>query len=391
MNGLITDWLNPSTTMGVHGTSLEQVVKALKKGKFEQEVFSRKEDPIRCDSIHFIANMECFGDYFSNLGVTGMENKDFKKMLEAAKVWARDIGFRHYLAVNTNDTKPLGWHVVMWEMDKWFEQMKGLLRSDVSWEFPYETIVERIQPGGGTYGIDILGHIEKQGISRERLYQLLVEGFDRRGCIVGLNEKCRELKIERGDLDYDPEAQLYVPKGGLSLDYINGIVPLGEVERRMLLNTKYYRCMRKGEPEVISLEGVAHLKIYRGLAVPERETVSEGDNKNRIPEIIDLMHPGMDWTPIKAFADVYSSGVRRVILSAYVPLNDQKILEESIKNSDLHPDDWFTDGESNIYEPRLEKLTDCLIVVVPEDRYHLLKDLKIEESEGRFSVTPPRQ
>ena len=52
----------------------------------------------------------------------------------------------------------------------------------------------------------------------------------------------------------------------------------------------------------------------------------------------------------------------------------------------MDADEWFTDDRRDVYEPRLEKLTDCLIVVVPEEKYHLLRELKIEESEGTFEV-----
>lgn len=233
MSEVITNSLDPYTTLGVHGTSLEQVVEALKKGRFEQEIFSRKKDPTRCPSIHFIANIEHFRDYFSNIGVSGKENKDFRGMLEAAEVWARDIGFRHYLAVNTNDTKPLGWHVVMWEMDRVAPEM--YLHYGHHLELLFDTIIERVQ---SDWGDDFTKHVEKQGISREQLYKLFTEGFGRQGCLIGLSEKCKELRVERGDLDYDPEAKLYVPSGGLSLDYISGIIPVGEAERKALVNAE---------------------------------------------------------------------------------------------------------------------------------------------------------
>lgn len=228
MNPLIVNQLEPSKILGVHGTSVEQVVEALRKGKFEREYFSRKQDSIKCDSIHFIANIEHFGSYFSSIGVRGSNNLDYEGMMKETKMWARDMGFRHYMAVNTNDTKPLGWHVVMWEMDAWPEKYgKGK-----PWDF--EEIIRRIQPGGGTFGLDILWHIESQGISREQLYRHLEQGYQRKGCLVGLNEKCRQLRIERGDLDIDPEAQLYIPREGLSLEYVSGIIPAGEVERKIL-------------------------------------------------------------------------------------------------------------------------------------------------------------
>ncbi len=151
----------------------------------------------------------------------------------------------------------------------------------------------------------------------------------------------------------------------------------------------YAQSMSEGEPEIVLFEGKQMLKIYRGIVVPTVDTLSEGDERERERNIIDLQYPGVDWSPIRKFADGYAEHPpsyhhakegRRVLFSALVPLDDPTILHLSIQNSDMDGD-WRSDEDKD-----LEKLTDCLIVVVPERKYHLFCDLKIEYAEGNFEI-----
>ena len=50
--------------------------------------------------------------------------------------------------------------------------------------------------------------------------------------MIGFNESIKELGLEPGDLDYDPEVKIVTR--GIPLDYITGIVPLGSEERKIL-------------------------------------------------------------------------------------------------------------------------------------------------------------
>jgi hypothetical protein len=141
----------------------------------------------------------------------------------------------------------------------------------------------------------------------------------------------------------------------------------------------YAKRMSEGTPKVIEIDGKSMLKVYRGLGVPAKDTYSEGDERERNAGTIDLTNPGVDWTPIRAFAEGYQ-GIEgnSVLLSALVPLDDEEILRQSIDDSTLD-DDW-----RGRYDTPLEKLTDCLIVLVPESHYHLLKDLKVEYTDASF-------
>ncbi len=156
-----------------------------------------------------------------------------------------------------------------------------------------------------------------------------------------------------------------------------------------LEETLYAKSMAEGIPEVVTFDGEPRLKVYRGLEVPERDFVSEGDDRKRTAGTIDLTNPGVDWTPIRKFAEMHAgcnypdSQGKQVILSALVPLDDPLIINESIANSTLD-DEWFQDEAGFIYRPNLEALTDCLIVVVPESRYPLLRDVKVEYTDASF-------
>jgi hypothetical protein len=141
----------------------------------------------------------------------------------------------------------------------------------------------------------------------------------------------------------------------------------------------YAKCMSEGTPEVVETDGTLLLKIYRGLRVPT-DTFSE--DHERKAGTIDSTNPGVNWTPILAFTQDYQGEKgERVLLSALIPLNDDKILRESIDSSSLD-ETWR--GE---HDAPLEKLTDCLIVIVPESRYHLLRDLKVEYTDASFERT----
>lgn len=159
-----------------------------------------------------------------------------------------------------------------------------------------------------------------------------------------------------------------------------------------LEQTLYEKSMFKGIPEVINLDGKPMLKIYRGLEVPEKDTVSEGDNKNRIAGTIDLTYPGIDWTPIRKFAEPYAgfnysggSG-KQVILSALVPLDDPQIFNDSLDSINMLDHEWFEDEDGFTRKPNLQKLTDCLIIIINKSYYQLLKDVKVEYTDAAFEI-----
>ncbi len=213
----VANELKTPKVIGVHGTSVEVALAILNKGKFDTEDFSRRLDRIKSDSIHFVANMEHYKEYFEKLGIHH-ETANADYMIEAASGWAREIAFRHYMAIQTNDTKPLGWHQILWAATSDLQEpIKYLNLEDIASE--YEEFVK---------------HLKSQNISEERLNELIREGYKRKGCLIGLNERCLELKIGLGDCDGDPEAKIIMPQRGLDLKYIRGIVPIGQVEREVL-------------------------------------------------------------------------------------------------------------------------------------------------------------
>ncbi|MBI5803631.1 hypothetical protein HY450_00135 [Candidatus Pacearchaeota archaeon] len=202
--------LKTSRVIGVHGTSVEVAVAILNKGKFEPEEFSRKTDPCcKSDSIHFVANMEHYKKYFEKRSIYH-DAADTDYMIRATSGWAKDIAFRHYMAIQTNDAVPLHWERILWN---------GSFTNPQDLEVEYREAAE---------------HLKSKGISQERLHQLVKTGVERKGCLIGLNENCLELRISQGDCDGDPEAKLIMPAGGLGLKYIWGIVPLGSTETEIL-------------------------------------------------------------------------------------------------------------------------------------------------------------
>ena len=153
--------------------------------------------------------------------------------------------------------------------------------------------------------------------------------------------------------------------------------------RRGIIN--YRSALAEGKPEIIIRDGKNHLKIYRGLEVPGSDTYSEGDDQERRESIIDLGKPGISWSPIFAYARSYSLSrynIRRCILFALAPMDNQEILLATIEhNRSLDKDDW---GD---YSKRIiRQISDALIVEVPPHCYKFLKEIKIIESSGNFSI-----
>jgi len=147
--------------------------------------------------------------------------------------------------------------------------------------------------------------------------------------------------------------------------------------------SRYIQEMSKGKPEVIELGGKSYLKIYRGLEVPEEDTCSEGDHRYRENGIIDMTHPGVDWSPIRAFCEDYYCGKpgRKVLLSALVPLDNEYLIKRSIEENESLGEEWI-----GRYDKPLKNLTDCLIVLVEEKSYNLLRDIKVEETDASFNL-----
>ncbi|MBW2968477.1 hypothetical protein KY362_08405, partial [Candidatus Woesearchaeota archaeon] len=145
--------------------------------------------------------------------------------------------------------------------------------------------------------------------------------------------------------------------------------------------SNYSRWMLSGEPEIVDRDGRQMLHIYRGLVVPTEWVRSEGDGMDRRPGVIDLKNPGVDWTPIRAYAEDYANdppsmpGGDRVLLSALIPLDDPDILERAIEinSRGLDERDWHQSGV-----PVLKSLRECLIIEVYGHQYGLLEDIRIE-------------
>ena len=148
--------------------------------------------------------------------------------------------------------------------------------------------------------------------------------------------------------------------------------------------SNYKKWFAEERPEITERNGKKYIKIYRGLEIPDKKTVS-GSYYERQPDEIDLTHPGTDWTPILKFADVYGNPnyyKRWCVISAFVPLDNQTILSATIDDQKmLGEEDW---GD---YKDRpVQSLTDSLMIVVPASCYGVLEEIKIEKCEGEFKV-----
>ena len=222
-NNYIVEKIDEATTIGIHGTSVEAAAIALKEGKFKPEYFTETTRGKKSDSLHFIANMNYFGEYFRSISERFHKNWSCN-FISCGEMWAEDLAFRHFMAIQTRDTKRLGWEVIKWEAQE--------RNCPPRFDFSYDELSE------WGWGPEFSEHLKREKISEDSFSELLRQGVGRKGCLIGLNERCKSLKVTYGDLDVHPEAKLITPDEGLTLDYITGIVPLGEVEKKILLASK---------------------------------------------------------------------------------------------------------------------------------------------------------
>jgi len=148
----------------------------------------------------------------------------------------------------------------------------------------------------------------------------------------------------------------------------------------------YEKCMSEGVPQIEIHGGKEKIRIYRGLTdfdgTPNYQLYE--DDINREVRVLNLLNPGIDWSPIRAFADSYinKNAKKYALLSAWIHTDIQEILEATIKdNESLNFYDWGS------YESRpIKSLKDALMIVVPETSYHYLDSLEVIASKGKFRI-----
>lgn len=153
----------------------------------------------------------------------------------------------------------------------------------------------------------------------------------------------------------------------------------------------YLEELAKRKPLYRTFSGVEYLRIYRGLwgfeggnIFPSVREICEEVEPRRERDVLDLSNPGIDWTPYRTFAesDYLDKKRKHALLSAWIPTDIKEIFDLSKDNSlGLDEDTW---GDPRNHPS--ERLGDLLIVIIPENYYGRLRNLKVLYMKGKLRI-----
>ncbi len=199
VSNLIQDNLSEEKTVLLHGTSIEAVIALLQTEVFNFRV-PRPDSDYKYDGhLFFMPNGAFFED--NNLGVDP-KLCTWEYITEAVKGNARMVACDHYAFLKL-----------------------GFLPENIGELYPPirdESVQKFLMP-----------EMEKKGYDQDYVDQLKKELSQRKGVIIGIDKRIFELKIKKGKDEPEQEVCLYLPNG-LDIKYINGIKPLGEIERKII-------------------------------------------------------------------------------------------------------------------------------------------------------------
>jgi len=186
--------LHEHDTVLIHGTSIEATVHLLKTGIFDFRINDRDDYQ---GYLFFAPN----GKYFINNSL-GLKLDDcyWDKSICSASFYAKYNADMHY-AISNVQFKPEDISTISNNEDKNL----------------------------------IMPEIRKNGYNFKYFIKLMKECEQRKGVLIGFNEKIFEKNIERDQDVPKNEVGIHLPKG-ISIDYISGIQPLGLIEEKIIKN-----------------------------------------------------------------------------------------------------------------------------------------------------------
>ncbi|MGV8172066.1 MAG: hypothetical protein ACP5OA_05220 [Candidatus Woesearchaeota archaeon] len=199
-NGSLIHPVIEKETVLIHGTSIEATIHMLETGVFDYKIHREDKAQRYKNYLYFAPN----GRYFerNNIGVD-VDECTWKNSLSEAEIYAKWVADDHYIQ-----------SVAGFRPEYISELCEG-------WNWDIEKL--------------LLPEFKLHGFNSVYLRKLLKDTDKRKGVILGFNEKILEKNIEKGRDAPHKEVCIYLPNG-ISIEYISGIQPIGEIEAQILRN-----------------------------------------------------------------------------------------------------------------------------------------------------------
>jgi hypothetical protein len=195
--------------IGYHGTSLETLQTILKEGVLPgamlQSDTSYPYDPK--DSLFFFPVKEKFQDHY-----LAHKFQDHNEAAKAVEIYSKLLAGAHYIL------SELGIGTKNWEE---VNLAKSLIIG-----FPGYTEDEELEA---------LEFFSKNGVTKEQLIKIAEQGTERKGVVLGLKKSILEIYSPTNYNQRAPDLSIVVT-GGLSLEHLAGIDPLGQQEWDFLVD-----------------------------------------------------------------------------------------------------------------------------------------------------------
>ncbi|GEM_PF-2726427 len=200
---VVKEILDADDTFMVHGTSVEATLAFLSKGRLEKEFFSSyKPAPEESDYLFFMPNPDFFQKTRHSLHERIRKGglNYFGDALDGGETYALSCAFEHFLAFQLGETPRIN-----------YPEYRDFGDHDVA---------------------RFLQQAKRKGFSETKARVLLRDAGKRKGVLLGIGEKIFDLEILPAK-DLKDEVCIHAPHG-LDGKYINGIMPLGKIEHRLL-------------------------------------------------------------------------------------------------------------------------------------------------------------
>lgn len=203
---ILREMLDADDTALVHGTSVEACLALIQKGRLQKEYFSTfKPTPRESDYLFFMPNIRFFreGNHPLCERIKGLQY--FGDALHEGEVYAKSCAFEHFLAFQLGESPKICYPEYR--------------------DYDEEPVTR------------FLRQAKRKGILEIHARNLLQEAGKRKGVLLGIGEKVFDFEILPAK-DLEDEVCIFLPEG-LDGKYVNGIVPLGNIERKLL--EEFYR------------------------------------------------------------------------------------------------------------------------------------------------------
>lgn len=198
-----------------HGTSVEAACALLEKERLMIEPFSERPDRACPSYLYFTINGSHFKDH--PFLQKGLEINTFEDAIECSRVSGKVNGREHFLVSQSGYYSE---HLVSLpftdDPEERFPKHKG------PW-YEIEALLDFVQEMKA-----------KKGFSYKESWELCEEANKRQGVILACGKNIFDLALEP-PVDETTEVRIYLPTG-LDIRYIKSIMPLGEIERKVLLS-----------------------------------------------------------------------------------------------------------------------------------------------------------